>query len=107
MSDKQLVELVLSGSETAFEQIFDRYKRLTASIAGRYFRRPDQIEEIMQISFAKAYFDLKSFRGANDFSLAKWLGRITTNACLDALRNQKAKTRGSSVFSIFGVDWQE
>lgn len=90
-SDKQLVELVLTGEETAFEQLFERYKRLVASIAGRYFYRHEQIEEIIQISFAKVYFELKNFRGDHDLSLAGWVGRITTNTCLDTLRNQKRK----------------
>jgi RNA polymerase sigma-70 factor (ECF subfamily) len=90
-TDKQLIELVLTGEETAFEQIFDRYKRLVAAVASRYFQRPEEIEEIIQISFAKVYFELKNFRGKYDFSLASWLGRITTNVCLDALRNQKRK----------------
>jgi RNA polymerase sigma-70 factor (ECF subfamily) len=90
-SDSQLVELVLAGDETAFEQIFERYKRLVASVANRYFQRPEQIDEIIQISFAKVFFELKEFRGKHDFSLASWLSRIAVNACLDVLRNQKRK----------------
>lgn len=90
-SDTQLVELVLSGDETAFENLFDRYKRLVAAIAGRYFQRPEQIEEIIQISFAKVFFELKAFRGDYNFSFASWIGKITTNACLDAIRTQKRK----------------
>jgi len=91
MTDKRLVELVLAGEETAFEQLFDRYKRLVAAIASRYFQRPEQIEEIIQISFTKVYFELKNFRGERDFSLTSWLGRVTTNVCLDTLRSRKRK----------------
>jgi RNA polymerase sigma-70 factor (ECF subfamily) len=90
-SDSQLVELVLAGDETAFEQVFDRHKRMVGMVAGRYFRRPEQIEEILQISFAKAFVELAKFRGGHDLSLASWLARITTNACFDALRNSKRK----------------
>lgn len=90
--DKRLVELVLAGDETAFEQIFERYKRLVASIASRYFQRPEQIEEIIQITFTRAYFQLRNFRGLHDASLASWLARITTNSCLDALRSQNRKS---------------
>ena len=90
-SDRQLVEQVISGDEFAFEQIFDRHKRMVAVVAGRYFRRPEQIEEIIQISFAKAFVELARFRGAHDLSLASWLARITVNACLDNLRSQKRK----------------
>ncbi len=90
-TDNQLVDLVLAGDGFAFEQIFDRHKRLVAIIAGRYFRRPDEIEEIIQISFAKAFTELKSFRGKYDRSLSSWLVRITSNACFDTLRSQKRK----------------
>jgi RNA polymerase sigma-70 factor (ECF subfamily) len=90
-SDKQLAELVLAGDESAFEEIFDRHKRLVAAIAARYFRRPDQVEEIIQISFSKMYFELPGFRGAHELSLAGWLSRITRNACIDALRNHKRR----------------
>jgi RNA polymerase sigma-70 factor (ECF subfamily) len=90
-SDFQLVSLVLAGDETAFEDIFERYKRLVAKIGARYFRRPEQIEEIIQISFTKVFLELKNFNGGHDFSFASWLGRIATNACLDILRSQKRK----------------
>ena len=90
-SDRQLVELVLAGDGSAFEQIFDRHKRMVAVVAGRYFRRPEQIEEIIQISFAKSFVELAKFRGLHDLSLASWISRITVNACLDTLRVQKRK----------------
>jgi RNA polymerase sigma-70 factor, ECF subfamily len=90
-SDKQLIELVLAGDESAFENIFNRYKRLVAAISSRYFQRPEQIEEIIQITFTKVYFECKNFHGQHNFSLASWLGKITTNLCLDALRHQKRK----------------
>jgi RNA polymerase sigma-70 factor (ECF subfamily) len=90
-SDKQLAELVLTGDEAAFEEIFDRHKRLVASIAARYFRRPEHVDEIIQISFSKVYFELRNFRGAHELSLAGWLSRITRNACIDMLRSQKRR----------------
>jgi RNA polymerase sigma-70 factor (ECF subfamily) len=90
-SDKQLAELVLAGDETAFEELFDRHKRLVAAIAARYFRRPELVEEMIQISFSKVYFELPNFRGAHELSLAGWLSRITRNACIDALRSSKRR----------------
>ncbi|HEY0428501.1 MAG TPA: sigma-70 family RNA polymerase sigma factor [Pyrinomonadaceae bacterium] len=90
-SDAQLIALVLAGDEAAFENIFERYKRLVGATAARYFRRPEQIEEIVQISFTKIYLELNNFHGGHDFSLASWIGRISTNACLDLLRSQKRK----------------
>src|SRR5215207_3578035 len=90
-TDRQLVDLVIAGDGYAFEQLFDRHKRMVAMVAGRYLRRPEQIEEIIQISFAKAFVELANFRGRHDLSLASWLARITVNACVDTLRSQKRK----------------
>lgn len=90
-SDHRLVELILAGDESAFEQLFERYKRLVGATAGRYFQQPEQIEEIIQITFAKVFFELKDFRGQHDFSLASWLGKIATNTCLNTLRTKKCK----------------
>lgn len=90
-TDLQLVELILAGENSAFEQIFERYKRLVASVAGYYLQNPAQIEEIIQITFSKVYFEIKSFNGKHEFSFAGWLKRITANACLDTLRKQKRK----------------
>lgn len=90
-TDNQLVELVIAGDETAFEQIFERYKKLVAIVASRYFRRLDEIEEIIQIAFAKAYVDMSRFRGAHDRSLSSWLARITANACIDSLRHRNRR----------------
>lgn len=90
-SDNQLVDLVLAGDETAFEQLFDRHKRLVAMISRRYFRRPEEIEEVIQITFAKMFTELGKFRGVHDRSLSSWLVRITSNVCFDLLRSQKRK----------------
>ena len=90
-SDNQLVDLVLAGDATAFEELFDRHKRLVALIARRYFRRPEEIEEIIQISFAKAYTEMGKFRGVHERSFSSWLVRITSNACFDLIRSQRRK----------------
>lgn len=90
-TDVQLIELTLSGDETAFEQIFDRHKKLVARTASRFFQRPEQIEEVIQISFAKAFVELGKFRGDHEFSLPSWLGRIASNVCLDTIRSRKRK----------------
>lgn len=90
-TDAQLVEIVLAGDQTAFEQLFDRHKRLVAAIASRYVRRPEQVEEIIQTAFAKVFIELRRFRGEHDLSFPSWIAKITTNTCLDLLRSQKRR----------------
>lgn len=90
-TDNQLVELVLAGDETSFEEIFDRHKRLVAVIASRHFRRHEEIEEIVQTAFAKAFTEMHRFRGQYDRSFSSWLVTITSNVCFDLLRKQKRR----------------
>ncbi|MGH9945691.1 MAG: RNA polymerase sigma factor [Pyrinomonadaceae bacterium] len=91
LTDRQLVDAVIAGNTDTFEQIYDRYKRPVAITAARFFRRPEQIEEIIQISFAKAFTELANFRGQHEASLGSWLTRIAANACLDTIRSRRRK----------------
>jgi RNA polymerase sigma-70 factor (ECF subfamily) len=100
--DKQLVDQVLAGDETAFEQIFERHKRLVARVASRFFRQSAEIEEIIQITFTKVYFGLENFRGKREFSLPSFLARVATNACLDLIRTRNYKSE--SFFSELNAE---
>lgn len=90
-TDNHLVELVIAGDATAFEEIFERHKRLVAIVASRHFRRHEEIEEIVQTAFAKAFVEMPRFRGTYDRSFSSWLVTITSNACIDTLRRQKVR----------------
>jgi RNA polymerase sigma-70 factor (ECF subfamily) len=87
-SDEFLVRCVLEGDETAFAEIFERYKRTVTRSAGRFFRERADIEECVQKTFTKAYFSLAKFRGAEERSLAAWLTRIAVNVCYDEYRRR-------------------
>lgn len=90
-SDSLSVNSVLAGDEAAYEEIFDKYKRFVAKIGARYFYKSDQIEEMIQITFTKAYFELGNFRGQSNREFAGWLGKIASNSCLDIIKKQKRK----------------
>ncbi len=94
MSDSQLVAAVVAGEESAFEEIFNRYRRHVARTVGRFFREQDDIEEFLQQSFTKTYFSLNKFKGNEDSSLAAWITRITINVCYDEFRRRE-RTRGA------------
>ncbi len=88
-SDVELVTRVRAGDEAAFEELFNRHRRRVALIAGRFFRQREQIEDIVQETFTKAYFALDSFSGEQAMSFAAWLSRIAFNTCYDELRRIK------------------
>ncbi len=90
-TDDELVKSVLAGDETAFELIFERYRRLVVHLVGRFFNQRETVEDITQQSFTKAYFSLKDFRGENEKSLQSWLSKLTVNVCYDELRRRQRK----------------
>ena len=94
-SDERLVQAVLDGDESAFETIFDRYRRPMTRVVGRFFRERSDIEEFVQQSFTKAYFSLKKFRGGEDRSFQAWMTRIAVNVCYDEFRRRQRKAENT------------
>ena len=94
-SDVELVALSRSGDESAFEELFNRHRRRVSLIASRFFRQREQIEEIVQESFTKAYFALNDFSNQQETSFASWLARIAFNSCYDELRRIKRRPESS------------
>jgi RNA polymerase sigma-70 factor, ECF subfamily len=90
-SDAELVGRASVGEEDAFEELFNRHRRRVALIASRFFRQREQIEEIVQESFTKAYLALPDFSNEQETSFASWLARISFNTCYDELRRMKRR----------------
>jgi RNA polymerase sigma-70 factor (ECF subfamily) len=90
-ADVMLVNQARTGDEAAFEELFNRHRRRVSLIASRFFRQREQIEEIVQDSFTKAYFALSDFSNTQENSFASWLARITFNVCYDELRRMKRR----------------
>jgi RNA polymerase sigma-70 factor (ECF subfamily) len=85
-TDDALAAAARAGDETAFAELFTRYKKMVAAIGGRFFARREQIEEIIQTTFYQAYLALGQYQGGQEHSFAAWLKRIAVNSCLDELR---------------------
>ncbi len=90
-TDDALVAAAGAGDEAAFEQLFERHRRQVARIAGRFFSQREQIEEIIQDSFTKAYFALKTYHGTHEASFRAWLTQIAVNTCYDQLRRARRR----------------
>lgn len=94
-SDAELAARAREGDEAAFEELFRRHRRRVALIAARFFRRREQVEEVVQESFTKAFFALGEFSNSRDASFAAWLARIAFNVSYDELRRQKRRPEGA------------
>jgi RNA polymerase sigma-70 factor (ECF subfamily) len=87
ISDERLITATLSGDDEAFARLVSRYKRRVFSLAARFARDGDDLEDIGQEVFIKAYENLKSFRREGPFE--HWLTRIAVRACYDFLRRHR------------------
>jgi len=94
-SDEHLIKATLAGDEAAFALLVTRYKRRVFSLAVRFSRDDDELEDICQEVFIKVYENLLSFR--HDAPFEHWLTRISVHACHDALRRKRHAFRHTSL----------
>jgi RNA polymerase sigma-70 factor (ECF subfamily) len=94
-SDEYLIKATRSGDDGAFALLVTRYKRRVFSIAVRFSRDDDELEDICQEVFIKAYENLGAFRA--DAPFEHWLSRITVRACHDMLRSKRHAYKHSSL----------
>ncbi len=90
-NDKDLIAEVLEGSAESFEPLVVKYQSRIFALARRYARREDEVEDIVQTVFLKAYSKLSSYRG--DAPFEHWLMRTATYTCYDFLTKTPTKQR--------------
>jgi RNA polymerase sigma-70 factor, ECF subfamily len=76
------------GDRDAFGQLVDRHSRRVFSLVSHLVRRRDDVEDLAQEIFLKAYLGIKSYNFGSSFGT--WLGRISVNHCYDYLRRERA-----------------
>jgi RNA polymerase sigma factor (sigma-70 family) len=86
-SDERLVELVRSGSEAAFEALFDRHHRGVLGFCRHMLGSVEEAEDAVQHTFLAAYREL----AATDkpIQLRPWLYTIARNRCITVLRGRR------------------
>jgi RNA polymerase sigma factor (sigma-70 family) len=83
-SDEQLVALLRSGHEEAFQVIHDRYRQRLFAYVRQMLPVRQDAEDALQEVFERAYASLSA--GDRDLALRPWLYRIAHNRCIDHLR---------------------
>ena len=85
LTDQALVERVQQGDKKAFNLLVSRYQNKVAGLLTRYIS-PNDIPDVAQESFIKAYRSIGSFRG--DSAFYTWLYRIAVNTAKNYLTAQ-------------------
>jgi RNA polymerase sigma-70 factor (ECF subfamily) len=93
-TDEILVHAARKGDDGAFSCLVTRYKRRVFGLAARFAKDSDELEDICQEVFIKAYENLNSYRG--DAPFEHWLMRIAAHASYDVLRKRRRESGTSS-----------
>lgn len=94
-TDAELVRRVQDGDTRAFDMLFDRYKHRIHSLVSRFVDTHEDIEEIVQESFIKAYKAMPRFRGDSQFYT--WLYRIAANTAKNYLASRSRRPATSDI----------
>ena len=87
--DRELVGRAQADDQGAYEELVRRHQGRVFAVAGGILRNKEDVEDIAQQVFLKAYFSLKRFDQRAAFST--WLYKITVNECWDVLRKRKVR----------------
>ena len=87
LTDKELVEKVLSGDTNAFAAIIKNTEVLVAQIVFKMVENKEDRKDLAQDIYLKAYKNLPGFRFGS--KLSTWIAQIAYNTCLDHVRKKK------------------
>ncbi|QQD19210.1 RNA polymerase sigma factor RpoE [Spongiibacter nanhainus] len=94
-SDQQLVERVKKGDKRAFDLLVLKYQHKIFGLISRYIKDSDEIQDVAQEAFVKAYRALPKFRG--DSAFYTWLYRIAINTAKNYLVARNRRPPGVDV----------
>nr|WP_274518436.1 RNA polymerase sigma factor RpoE [Congregibacter litoralis] len=95
VTDKQLVVRVQKGDKSAFDLLVIKYQQKIMSLISRYVHDADEVQDVAQEAFIKAYRALPNFRG--DSAFYTWLYRIAINTAKNHLVSRSRRPPGSDV----------
>jgi len=85
LSDAEIIRRVLDGDVDFFECLLNRHRRRVFGIVSRHVP-PEEIEEVAQEVFIRAFKSLANFRHESDFQ--HWLSSIAVRTCHDFWRSR-------------------
>jgi RNA polymerase sigma-70 factor (ECF subfamily) len=96
--DEEIAASVQSGKIDAFGILIQRYEVKISRYARKFLYDADDIKDIIQEIFIKAYINIKSFDIRRKFS--SWIYRIAHNELVNALKKKKRR----QILPLFDLD---
>lgn len=94
-TDHQLVLRVQKGDKRAFDLLVLKYQYKLQAIVGRFIRDTDEVADVTQEAFIKAYKALPKFRGDSQFYT--WLYRIAINTAKNHLVSRSRRPANTDI----------
>jgi RNA polymerase sigma factor (sigma-70 family) len=88
--DAALIKRALAGDQKAYKKLRIKYHEAIYNLIYRMIRDKDEVEDLTQEAFIKAFTSLSSFN--DEFAFSTWLYKIATNNCIDYIRRKKLQT---------------
>ncbi len=85
--DLRLLEDAKRGDQKAYTALMEKYRNSVYHLILKIVRSPEDAEDLMIESFAKAFDRLEQYSPA--FAFSTWLFKITSNTCIDFLRKKE------------------
>jgi RNA polymerase sigma factor (sigma-70 family) len=85
-----LIDEAIAGKQEAYERLMTKYRQLIYNLIFRMIRNKEDVQDLTQEAFIKAFNSLEKFD--KQFSFSTWLFKIATNNCIDYLRKKKLNT---------------
>lgn len=90
LEDDEFVLNAKKGDQRAFAKLMDKYQKPLYYHVLKMVKNHEQVEDLVQEAFMKAFNNLDSYN--TNYAFSTWLYRITTNHTIDYLRKKKLKT---------------
>lgn len=97
ITDEMVASQVQAGDAESFGMLIDRFEKKLKRYGQRFLNTPEDIEDMVQEVFIKAYTNIQSFDTSLRFS--PWIYRIAHNTFVNALKKQQRQP-----LSIFDAD---
>lgn len=88
--DIALIEEALAGNQPSYERLMKKYYQLIYNLVYRMISKKEDVEDLTQEAFIKAFNSLHNFD--KQFAFSTWLFKIATNNAIDYLRKKKLYT---------------
>lgn len=97
--DEEIVQKVVQGNKDLFGELIDRYEDKLTRYVRRFTQQEEDVSDIIQVVFIKAYTNLQSFDTSRSFN--SWIYRIAHNESVTHLKKKGTEKVSFIDFDIF------